>query len=108
MRAVQASVIPERAEEEQIEQLLRLQELLAGEGVRALLVRHLRLALFQNRYDPPQHRGPVLVAGAVKVSAAEAGFHVEHDSGSAGFAEAEAAAGYVSSLITAARSGGST
>ncbi|WP_143591404.1 hypothetical protein [Thermoactinospora rubra] len=98
----------ERAEEEQIQRLGRVQERLAASGIRALLVRRLRLTLFPNRYDPPEHGGPVLLAGQVQVTAAP-GFHVEADDGSsADFREAEETAAYVSSLITSASPGGST
>ncbi|MBE1557782.1 hypothetical protein [Nonomuraea africana] len=95
-----SAVYTQRAEEEQIEQLEWVQERLAASGIRALLVRHLRLTLLQNRYDPPEHRGPVLMAGPVRISV-DHGFHIERDDGrTADFLDADAAAAYVASAVS--------
>ncbi|MBA2893465.1 hypothetical protein [Nonomuraea soli] len=90
--------VTERVEGEQLRQLTMLQELLADRGVRALLVRHLRLALFPNRYDPPQHGGPMLVVGEAQITGGPA-FHVDDGHGrSADFFDADEAAAYIRSL----------
>ncbi|MEU7002438.1 hypothetical protein [Nonomuraea sp. NPDC046570] len=90
------AVYPQRVEERQLQQLDVVQGLLLGRGIRTLLVRHLRLTLIQNRYDPPQCAGPVLLAGGTTVSVAN-GYHVETPDGrSADFSEAQDAAAYVS------------
>ncbi|MGW5687925.1 hypothetical protein [Nonomuraea sp. NPDC003754] len=87
-------------EEEQIQQLGWVQDRLAEAGRRALLVRHLRLTLLQNRYDPPERGGPVLIAGTLKISV-DGGFHVEHDDGrTADFHDADQVAAYVTSSVS--------
>jgi hypothetical protein len=93
------AIFTERVEGEQIQQLTLLQDLLADRGIRALLVRHLRLSLFQNRYDPPQHSGPVLIAGEAQITAGPA-FSVEDGLGrSTDFFDADEAATYIRSLV---------
>lgn len=90
--------LTERVEGEQLLRLTLLQDLLADRGVRAVLVRHLRLALFPDRYDPPQHGGPTLIVGQAQVTAGTA-FQVDDGHGrSADFFDADEAAGYISSL----------
>ncbi|MEV4166889.1 hypothetical protein [Nonomuraea dietziae] len=94
------AVYTQRVEEEQIEQLEWVQERLAASGIRALLVRHLRLTLLQNRYDPPERQGPVLMAGSMRISV-EDGFHVEREDGrTADFHDADEAAAYVASAVS--------
>ncbi|MET9342020.1 hypothetical protein [Nonomuraea sp. NPDC003804] len=94
------AIYTQRVEEEQIQQLGWVQDRLAEAGRRALLVRHLRLTLLQNRYDPPEHGGPVLIAGPLKISV-DGGFHVEHDDGrTADFHDADQVAAYVTSSVS--------
>lgn len=94
------AIYNQRVEEEQIQQLGWVQDRLAEAGRRALLVRHLRLTLLQNRYDPPERGGPVLIAGTLKISV-DGGFHVEHDDGrTADFHDADQVAAYVTSSVS--------
>lgn len=90
----------QQIEEEQIEQLGWVQERLRAAGLRSLLVRHVRLTLTQNRYDPPELTGPQLIAGSARVRV-DNGFHVQlEDGGSVHFLEADETADYVSRLLT--------
>ncbi len=94
------AVYTQRVEEEQIQQLGWVQDRLAESGRRALLVRHLRLTLLQNRYDPPEHGGPVLIAGSMKISV-DGGYHIEHADGrTADFLGADEVAAYVASSVS--------
>ncbi|MFI6504607.1 hypothetical protein [Nonomuraea typhae] len=101
------AVHTERSEDEQLKQLGWVQDGLAASGVRALLVRRLRLTLAQNRYHPPETAGPVLVAGPVTVSV-EGGYVVRCGDTLAVLVEVDETVAYVNDLITAASSGGST
>ncbi|MFI6908917.1 hypothetical protein ACIBKY_47175 [Nonomuraea sp. NPDC050394] len=102
-----SAVHTERSEDEQLELLGWVQEGLAALGVRALLVRRLRLTLAQNRYHPPESDGPVLVAGPVTVSV-DGCYVVRRGDTVAVLGEVDETVAYISSLITSASSGGST
>lgn len=98
----------QQVEEEQIQQLSWVQERLTAAGLRSLLVRHVRLTLAANRYDPLERGGPMLVAGSVRVRV-ENGYHVQLEDGrSAHFMEVDQASDYVRRSMTSASSGGST
>lgn len=102
------AVFKEQAEEEQFQRLSWVQERLAGSGVRTLLVRRLRLTLAQNRYHPLEPDGPVLVIGHITVSI-DGGYVVRcGDDPITVFLDVAETAAYISSLMTAASSGGST
>ncbi|MFI6323284.1 hypothetical protein ACIBG8_37540 [Nonomuraea sp. NPDC050556] len=98
----------QQVEAQQIQQLEWVQQRLTSDGQRSLLVRHVRLTLAANRYDPLERVGPLLIAGSVRVRV-ENGYHVQLEDGrSAHFMEVDETADYVRRAMTSSSSGGST